>query len=651
MFHGFVFSSYTNARLYTTSNPGCMFAFRSPSAPYAPSPVGSRMIDSAHGDSNAQSEATIRGTTESVPSPAPRQSRDVFQRPWVIISLIFLAGFIVFFPTLRSPFLLDDYLHAAMVDGTFPCKRGVFDLYDFVNDADRKVLTERGMITWWADPHLQIRFFRPLASALRWGEHLVFGRNSFLLHFHSLCWWFVSVLGARTLFKRALSARAALFATFIYALAPCHVMPLAWLANREVFMSLAFGTFALNAYVQFRDSRAWSQASLAVLLFSLSLLSGEYALCFAGFVLAAEVGRKQESVLRRFTGLGIFAVPATAYMLVRARLGYGSRGSGYYTDPLNDPWRYITVAPRRFVTLLSNEWMSLDYDSFDATTSTWMLVALTLVGAPMILITLRRLYRDLDADNRRWFWTFGLGSLLALPPVMSVSPTPRVLGASMLGVAPLVAMILERAWFVAEQTPRDKSAGAQVAGLTTILLAFAHLVHAPGASWLSAGRLHDHAYEFVDHAASLRARMTIPEHPEIIVVRAVINSFYMPFVLDPTGQLPVHWRILAQTPHALVLRRGPRTLDIIVRPEDRIYSSGPDHLFRADHEGFKVGDVAHMPGVKITILALGSVGPRIVRYEFDRDLESPTLTWLAENNDGFTVEKPLAIGFGKPYDL
>lgn len=122
---------------------------------------------------------------------ATRQMSERPKRPWLPILALLLAGLVIYYPTLRSPFLLDDYLHAAMVDGTFPCKRGIFDLYDFVNDADRAVLTERGMITWWADPHLQIQFFRPLASALRWGEHLLFGRNSFPLHLHSFCWWFV----------------------------------------------------------------------------------------------------------------------------------------------------------------------------------------------------------------------------------------------------------------------------------------------------------------------------------------------------------------------------------------------------------------------------------------------------------------------------
>lgn len=609
------------------------------------------MVDTAQDASNAQPDTTIRGTAEDAETNATRQSRQRTARSWLGIVIVLLAGFAVFFPTLRSPLLLDDFLQAAMVDGTFPCKRGIFDLYDFVNDPDRAILADRGLITWWSDPHLQIRFFRPLASALRWGEHVVLGRNSFLLHLHSFCWWFVTVLGARTLFSSALSKRGAAIATFMFALAPAHVMPLAWLANREVFMSLAFGIFALNAYVQFRDTRRAVQGAKALILFVLSLLSGEYGLCLTGFVLAAEIGLRNESAWRRIMGLMPFVVPAVAYMSVRAWLGYGAHGSGYYTDPLDAPLRFLTLAPRRFVMLLAHVWMSLDYDTLEVGSSVWLLVALVIVGVPMIVVTQRRLFLQLDAGRRRWFWIFSIGSLLALVPVMAVSPTPRVVGASLIGVAGLVGMLLERAWFVPEQVPRDRSASAQISGLMAVLLSFAHLVHAPGAAWLSSLRMQDMGREFVDQGESLRSRLVNPEKRDFVVLRGSVNALYMPFILDPEGRLPVRWRILSQTTHALVMRRGPRTLDIIVRPDERLYSSRRDNLFRDDPSTLRVGDVLTMPGIRVTILAVGSAGPRIARYDFDQDLDSPTLTWLVEKNEGFFIERPPLIGFGKPYDL
>lgn len=607
------------------------------------------MHDGARDSSSAQSDATIRGTTE--PVDVMRPMRQAFDRPWMGVAIIVLFAIVIFFPALRSPFISDDYLHASMVDGTFPGKRGIFDLYDFINDTDRAVLAERGMITWWADPHLEIRFFRPLASALRWGEHLLLGRNTFLLHLHSFAWWLATVLAARALFRRTLAPRATNLATFIFALAPCHVTPLAWLANREALMSLAFGTFALNAYVSYRERGAFRHGTAALVLFALALFSGEYALSFAGFVLAVEVALFRESFLRRAVGLVPFALPAIVYLGVRAALGYGSRGSGFYTDPLRDPIRFLSLMPRRFVTLLANAWMSLDYETLDSTAPAWLLFVLFAAGVPFVVTAMRRVVVTLDSPSRRWFAVFVIGSLLAVVPVMAVSPSPRVLGTSMLGVAPLVAMLLEHAWFVSEPKHDDRTLSGQITGLAAIVLGFAHLVHAPGASWLSARRTRQHAEDFITHAESLREQLVASSSTELVVVRAVVNSFYMPFAIDPLGRLPVRCRILSQTSHALVLRRGPRTLDIIVRPGDRVYSSGPDHLFRQDHGAFAVGDVATMPGVRMTILAVGPKGPRVVRYDFDWDLESESLTWLAENTDGFSVEEPLPIGFGKPYDL
>ena len=55
-------------------------------------------------------------------TPAPLTRR----RNWLALGLLILAGALIYLPALRSPFLLDDYLHASMIDGSFPAHRGPF---------------------------------------------------------------------------------------------------------------------------------------------------------------------------------------------------------------------------------------------------------------------------------------------------------------------------------------------------------------------------------------------------------------------------------------------------------------------------------------------------------------------------------------------
>src|SRR5580658_562131 len=112
-------------------------------------------------------------TTAATPSLALGQSST---RRWAPDSRLWLyvvlgIGVLVFLPSLLSPLVLDDYLHASMVRGTFPAPRGIFDLYDFVSDADRRILIDRGVLPWWTHPAFTIRFFRPLSSALLWFSH------------------------------------------------------------------------------------------------------------------------------------------------------------------------------------------------------------------------------------------------------------------------------------------------------------------------------------------------------------------------------------------------------------------------------------------------------------------------------------------------
>ncbi len=99
-------------------------------------------------------------------------------RAWIPAALLLLAGVIVYLPALRSSYFLDDYVQASMAAGTFPRPRSPFDLYDFINDADRSVLQARGLFPWWSDPHVTLRFFRPLSSVLVWPSTASSGTRS-----------------------------------------------------------------------------------------------------------------------------------------------------------------------------------------------------------------------------------------------------------------------------------------------------------------------------------------------------------------------------------------------------------------------------------------------------------------------------------------
>jgi hypothetical protein len=610
----------------------------SPSAPLPlTSPAGDSTLTAP--DAADPPDATAPSTT---PAPLARRSN------WLALGLLLLAGAVVYLPALRSPFLLDDYLHASMVDGTFPAHRSPFDLYNFVNDADRAILVERGMLPWWSHPRLVIRFFRPLSSALLWADHRLLGNDPIPLHVHSFLWWAAAVLAARGLFRRHFNARVAWFATVIFALAPCHTLPLAWLANREALVSLTFGALGLTEYTRWREERAPLDGAFAAALFGLSLLGGEYGISLGGYILAFELFRRDEKLVRRGVGLLAFIVPAAAYLVARSARHYGAVGSGFYSDPFHEPAAFLGSAPRRLVTLLADAWLSLDNETLSSSTPAWALALGALVTFAVLFVTLRGVIAELAEAQRRAARWLLLGSFVALGPVLAVVPSPRLLGASLLGIAPVVALLLDRAWFPRVIAPRRGQ--AELTGLVALLLGFTHLVHGPLTSWLVGRHFQQSASSFADHAAELRARLEDPANTDVVVVRGMGGAFFLPFALDRHGQLPARWRILAQTGHVLALRRGPRTLDIVVPPDQSVFPSGPGNLFRNEEVKLAVGDVYEVPGLRATVLELGKDGPRSVRYQFDRDLEAAPLVWITERYEGFPEAAPPKIGFGVPFD-
>ncbi len=261
---------------------------------------------------------------------------------------------------LRGPLVLDDLAQRAMIERTLTPGRGPFNLYDFVSGDNRTDLLARGAIPWWSNPHLIIRFLRPLPSALVWLDHRLFGYGALAPHLVSLLWWVGAVLAAYALYRTAAGPRAALVAVVLFALSPTLAIPLVWLANRDTLLTLTFGALALTFYVRWRRDRRWQSGFTAAAAFGASALTGEYALCLGGYVVAFELCHPKESYRRRLTGALPAGVPLILYALTHVALGYGTTGCGFYRDPITHPGEYLRALPRVLSVLLASAWLGVD---------------------------------------------------------------------------------------------------------------------------------------------------------------------------------------------------------------------------------------------------------------------------------------------------
>jgi hypothetical protein len=469
------------------------------------------------------------------------------------------------------------------------------------------------------------------------------------MHAVSFVWWLLGVGAVHLLLRRTFAPRTTAIATLLFALAPCHALPLAWIANFEVLVSLTFGVLGLAAYARWRERGRARDALLATLAYALALLGGEYALCFGGYVLAYELVSRRDAPLRRALGLLPFAAPAAAYLWARARLGCGSFGSGFYADPLRDPVGFLRKAPFRFAALLDDAWLSFGSETWSRGTPRWIAWVLAVGGVAACALPIRRAIAALDPAPRTAAKWLLLGSLLAMAPVLAVKPSPRVLGASAIGVALVVAIVLDHAWFPRVVGPRRGA--SELTFVVATLLGFLHLVHAPLASFAQGLEARRTGAEFAAHLEQLRQTVPLASRDDVVVVRGLAEMFFAPFALDAGRGFPRRWRVLSQTGHVLMLRHDARSFDLVVGPEDCMTWSGPDDLFRGEDTPVRAGKVVALSGMRALVLEANARGATRVRFTFDAPLETAAKAWVHEGTSGFEQLPRLpSPGFAMPIE-
>jgi hypothetical protein len=135
----------------------------------------------------------------------------------------------------------------------------------------------------------------------------------------------------------------------------------------------------------------------------------------------------------------------------------------------------------------------------------------------------------------------------------------------------------------------------------------------------------------------------------IVVLRASSppSTLFAPLVLGDAA--PERWRILTfLSGHCLLLRTTERALEIVAGKVP-LFPVGSDDLFRDIDPPLRPGDEVRIGGMNVTVMQVDEhSGARRVRFEFDRDLDDPSLLWLTEDAAGFQEHTLPAKGYGEP---
>lgn len=551
--------------------------------------------------------------------------------------LIFAVGVLLFLPSLRGGFLLDDFYYLGAVEGRYPEHDTARSLFTFfVGDPEATArLAAEGTYPWWIDETIRSRLLRPLPDLLLRADHALWGRNPLGYHLHSLLWWAATLSACGLVFRRALPGAVGLLAFLLFALDDSHTMPVAWIANRNALVAAAAVMFGLWAWIRWREDRWTAGRILAPACFLVGLAGGELALAALAYVLAYELwGAPAGSGRVRRPGLVWLVVLGIAYVLVYRGLGYGGSGSGLYLHPLEDPLGFLSGALTRVPTLIGAAVTGFSADLWFAAPQLRSAQVAVGCGAALALgFVLRGFWSGLDEQTRRTLRWLLVGSALSLLPVAATFPSDRMLLVPGLGIAAALSVVLLRArsWW----RGRRRRPAALVIGL----LAIGHLVLAPAIALHLQSMLATQSAASLDLAASDEVAACAGKEAILVAAPDHIVGLYLPLLIEHQGlPMPRSWRVLSLARCDQTLRRaGPRTLELETAPGEAMMNSAFETLYRGPDRPLRPGAVLDRGLFRAEIQAANGQGPTRVAFHFDRDLDDPQLCFLVWR-DGRLVE-------------
>jgi hypothetical protein len=441
---------------------------------------------------------------------------------------------------------------------------------------------------------------------------------------------------ALTLLYRELLTPAwvAALAALLYAIDDAHALPAVYLANRNALIACFFGVLSL--LYQQRGRPGASSLFLALALCAAEIGLGTLAYLGA-YALFLDKGTLLQRLLRLWPQGLVFLAWAAIYSVG----GYGSSGSGFYIDPLQNPAAFLGNALGRMSVLLMGQWTIVPADLAVSgnTGADWLWLTLPLILALLAFFTPLLLR---NASARYW----ALGSLLALVPVSATGPQNRLLFFVGIGAMGLLAQFVHGVFTRDAKLPQQRWWRWPALGFAGLMLR-SHLLLAPliGLMFVDFQRQSSEKMVAALHSAPhdteiSEQQLVVLNPPDYVYLVSAIT----PFKILHGESAPRQLRTMATGAADMNIERvGERTLEVSLTRG--LFPTTFSRYYRSASQPLLQGETVSLEGMTVTVMQLNEQGdPAVIRYRLDVPLEHRSLRWVRFRDGQYEPWPVIAVG-------
>ena len=276
-----------------------------------------------------------------------------------------LLAMVLTLPVLSLGLQMDDLTHRAILLQQIPDRNlqdlSLFGLFSWIDGNPLRIqhLSEFGL-PWWSYAELKVTFWRPLTEIAHWIDYQLWPEVPALMHLQNILWFAAVVWAVANLYRRIMGpSSVAGLAALLYAVSRTHADSLIMVACRSSLMATFFGVLTLSAFIR-RVNDGWKPGVvLGPGCLVVALLSAEYAIVTLAYLMAYTAFLDHRDLKNRFLSLSPYLAVLIIWMVIYKVAGFGSLGSGFYTDPLSEPLLFLAAVVDRLPVLFAVQFATL----------------------------------------------------------------------------------------------------------------------------------------------------------------------------------------------------------------------------------------------------------------------------------------------------